>query len=77
LNNLSKALRASSAFRGAGGPDWWDEDGPPFGAGAPFDVPSRATVTRGVKRLQVLALSFGTMRTGIGFMHWNRVEGSK
>ena len=40
-------------------------------------VPSRATVTRGVNEMHSLALSFTGMRTGIGFRHWNRVEGSK
>lgn len=39
-------------------------------------VPSRATVTRGVKEAQSLALSFNGIRTGMGFRHWNRVEGS-
>ena len=64
LNNLSKALRASSGFRGAGGPPCpkgWEPE--------PFEVPSRATVTRGVNRLHSLAPSFTAMRTGIGFEH--------
>jgi len=74
LNSLSNALRASSAFRGAGGPALIAADG--WGADAPF-VPSRATVTRGVKSGHSLFLSFTAMRTGIGFMHWKRVEGSK
>ena len=74
LNNLSNALRASSALRGAGGPALTAADG--GGAEAPF-VPSRATVTRGANREQSLVLSLIAMRTGIGFMHWNRVEGSK
>lgn len=45
--------------------------------GGALAVPSRATVTRGVNRAQTLALSFMAIRTGIGFRHWNRVEGSK
>jgi hypothetical protein len=40
-------------------------------------VPSRATVTRGLNRAQSLALSLAAIRTGIGLMHWKRVEGSK
>jgi len=46
------------------------------GADAPL-VPSRATVTRGVKSEHSLFLSLTAMRTGMGFMHWKRVEGSK
>ena len=38
---------------------------------------SRATVTRGENSAQSLALSFTGIRTGIGFKHWNLVEGSK
>jgi len=64
LNNLSKALRASSGLRGTGGPA-----GPAACAPEPFEVPSRATVTRGVNRLHSLAPSFTAMRTGIGFEH--------
>lgn len=64
LNNLSKALRASSGLRGTGGPAC-----PAGWAPEPFDVPSRATVTRGVNRLHSLAASFTAMRTGIGFKH--------
>jgi len=63
LKSLSKALRASSALRGAGGPA--DGGG---GAEAPA-VPSRATVTRGLNEMQSFALSFTGMRTGIGFRH--------
>ena len=74
LKSLSNALRASSAFFGAGGPGLTAIDG--GGAEAPL-VPSRATVTRGVKSEQSLFLSLTAMRTGIGFMHWKRVEGSK
>ncbi len=40
-------------------------------------MPSRAIVTRGVNRAQVFALSFNAIRAGIGFRHWNRVDGSK
>ena len=65
LKSLSKALRASSALRDAGGPELV-EDG---GGGAVPAVPSRATVTRGLKEMQSLALSFTGMRTGIGFRH--------
>ena len=42
-----------------------------------LEVPSRATVTRGVKEMQSLLLSFEGIRTGMGLRHWNRVEGSK
>jgi len=54
LNNLSNALRASSAFLGAGGPPL------PFdrvGGGGVLLVPSRATVTRGEKSVHSFALS--------------------
>jgi hypothetical protein len=74
LNSRSNAFRASSAFRGAAGPIWVEGGG---GAEVPLDVPSRATVTRGANSEQVLVLSFNGIRTGIGFVHWNRVEGSK
>ena len=40
-------------------------------------VPSRATVTRGANSVHSLGLSFSAMRTGMGLLHWNRVEGSK
>ena len=66
LNSLSKALRASSALRDAGGPELVENEG---GGGAEPAVPSRATVTRGVKEMQSLALSFTGMRTGMGFRH--------
>ena len=74
LKSLSNALRASSALRGSGGPALSE------GAGIGADwlvVPSRATVTRGVKSGHWLVLSFKGMRTGMGFRHWNRVDGSK
>jgi len=74
LNSLSKALRASSRLRGIGGPGF-ETWGP--AAAAPFEVPSRATVTLGRNRPQSLALSFTGIRRGIGFRHWKRVEGSK
>ena len=71
LKSLSKALRASSAFRGAGGPAGG-------GAGCPLlETPSRAMVTRGAKSGQSLALSFTAILAGIGLRHWKRVEGSK
>ena len=47
------------------------------GADGMHDVPSSATVTRGVNSVHSLALSLTGMRTGIGFRHWNRVDGSK
>jgi len=50
------------------------------GAGAaetPEDVVSRATVTRAENNSHGFAWSFDAIRTGIGFKHWNRVEGSK
>ena len=52
--------------RGAGGPEWFDEGG---GGDDIFDVPSRATVTRGLNRVQSFALSFTGMRTWMGFKH--------
>jgi len=76
LNSRSNAFRASSALRGAGGPPVMCDAGG-GGADVPFDVPSLATVTRGVNRVQVFVLSFSGIRTGIGFMHWKRVDGSK
>ena len=66
LKSLSKALRASSALREAGGPELVEVVG--GGAEGPA-VPSRATVTRGLKETQLLALSFTGMRTGMGFRH--------
>ena len=41
------------------------------------DAESRATVTLGENNAHSLAWSFTGMRTGIGFRHWNRVDGSK
>src|SRR4051794_25496344 len=76
LNNRSNAFRASSALRGAGGPPTIC-DGWVGGAEAPLDVPSRATVTLGANSVQVFVLSFSGIRSGMGFRHWNRVEGSK
>ncbi len=75
LKRRSKALRASSALRGAGGPPWGTEVDCEAAAGA--DVPSRATVTRGLNDVQSLLLSLLGIRIGIGFRHWKRVEGSK
>jgi hypothetical protein len=66
LKSLSKALRASSALREAGGPELFAVGG--GGAEGPA-VPSRATVTRGLKEAHSLALSFEGMRTGMGFRH--------
>src|ERR1039458_197762 len=51
-----------------------------LGAGGALAGPSRgrgARVTRGENIVQSLALSLRTMRTGMGFRHWKRVEGSK
>lgn len=64
--------RASVALLGAG----------TLLAGIPEPFPlgvaeSRATVTRGLNRSHSLAVSFGEIRTGIGFRHWKRVDGSK
>ena len=73
LNSRSKALRASLALLG----------GAIFGSGAEpregseAGEASRATVTRGEKSVQSFRLSLTAIRTGIGFRHWNRVEGSK
>jgi len=53
-------------LRDIGGPELGEAEG--GGAEGPA-VPSRATVTRGLKETQVLALSFTGMRTGIGFRH--------
>jgi len=68
LNSRSKALRAASGDVGA------SMAGPGGGAAA---LPSLATVTRGENSAQSLALSFIAMRAGMGFWHWNRVDGSK
>src|ERR1019366_25369 len=72
LKSLSKALRASSELRGAGGPTFTGG-----GAGWLPAVPSRATVTRGVNRLHAFILSFTGIRAGMGFRHWKRIDGSK
>src|SRR6202040_3595666 len=75
LNRLSNAARASLALRGSvrgtpeTGPTPYEEEG--------CAAPSRATVTRGLNRSHWLAWSFTTIRTGTGFRHWNRVDGSK
>ena len=72
LNSRSKALRASLALLG----------GAIFGSGTELrggieaGEAFRATVTRGEKSVQSFRLSLTAMRTGIGFRHWNRVEGS-
>lgn len=66
LNRLSKAARASAGVRG-------ELTTGPFAV----VVASRATVTRGENNSHWLASSFGKIRAGIGFRHWNRVEGSK
>src|ERR1700691_3964827 len=39
--------------------------------------PSLTTVSRGINDWQLLAPSFGEIRSGIGFKHWKRVDGSK
>jgi len=41
------------------------------------DEASRATVTRGENNVHRFAWSFTGIRTGIGLVHWKRVEGSK
>src|ERR1039457_3280141 len=71
LKSLSKAWRASSELRGAGGPTSIGT------AAGTLLVPSRATVTRGINELHSLALSFMAMRTGMGLRHWKRMDGSK
>jgi hypothetical protein len=64
LNKLSNAARASLALRG---PDIVLWSGTlPFGTAV---MPSRATVTRGAKRLQSLAWSLRGMRTGTTLRH--------
>ncbi|HMJ62029.1 MAG TPA: hypothetical protein VK493_09715 [Bryobacteraceae bacterium] len=72
MNKLSNAARASLALRGA--------ECEPFSAnlaaGAEGSA-SRATVTRGENSSHELGWSFNTMRSGIGFRHWKRVEESK
>ena len=73
LNNRSKASRASLALRGGG--VFMPGAGLPPLPGAL--VTSRATVTRGENRAHSLPWSFIGIRTGIGFVHWNRVDGSK
>src|ERR1039457_7421987 len=71
LKSLSKAWRASSELRGAGGPTSIGT------AAGTLLVPSRATVTRGINELHSLTLSFMAMRTGMGLRHWKRMDGSK
>jgi len=72
LKRLSKAARASLGVRTAAG----ETDG--AGALGPPDwTPSRMTVTRGLNSSHSLALSLYGIRAGIGFTHWNRVDGSK
>jgi len=71
LNRLSKAARASLALRGS----TICGTGAATGCGA--ETPSRATVTRGLNSSHVLTVPFGEIRTGTGFRHWKRVEGSK
>ncbi len=75
LNRRSKASRASLALRGGG------VFAPGTGArplpGICADDASRATVTRGENSVHTFAWSFKGMRTGIGLLHWKRVEGSK
>ncbi len=71
LNSRSNALRASLALR------WLALISGTGGFCEALPEASRATVTRGENNGQVLALSLTGMRTGIGFTHWNRVEGSK
>jgi hypothetical protein len=65
LNKLSKAARASAGVLGF------------VDAGPAAVVDSRATVTVEAKNSHWFAASLGEMRTGIGFKHWKRVEGSK
>lgn len=54
--------------------DVW-EPGTPAAFPALFD--SRATVTRGANNVHVFVWSFRAIRTGIGLVHWKRVDGSK
>ena len=68
LKRLSNAARASFGRRVSPGAIVGDG-----GAGAE----SRATVTRGLNNSHSFDWSFAAMRTGIGFRHWNRVDGSK
>lgn len=72
MKRLSNAVRASLGVRG-GCVTGFFAGAFPEDAGAT----SRATVTRGLKSSQVFAASLGEMRTGTGFKHWNRVDGSK
>jgi hypothetical protein len=68
LNRLSNATRASLGLRGAGA----------FcGSGTLALAASRATVTRGLNHVHSFGWSFPAIRAGIGFRHWNRVDGSK
>jgi len=72
LKRLSKIARASVALFGTG----------TFCVGIPDPFPlgwaeSRATVTRGLNSSHSLPVSFGEIRTGTGFRHWKRVDGSK
>jgi hypothetical protein len=71
LKSALNALRASEELRGP-----WPLLAAGEGGWAEGDA-SRATVTRGSNNVQSLALSFTAIRTGMGFRHWKRVEGSK
>ena len=72
LKRRSNASRASVALRGAGALT------PEIGCRPAFcPETSRATVTRGENNVQLFAWSLIGMRTGMGFMHWKRVEDSK
>src|SRR5690349_20909734 len=70
LKRLSKAARASLGLRGVGVEAAITG---PLLAGAA----SRATVTRGLNNWQSFVWSLRGIRTGMGFRHWKRVDGSK
>jgi len=67
LNRLSNAARASLGVRGVGLAVMLTL----------AEVASLATVTRGLNHVHSLAWSLTAIRAGMGFRHWNRVEGSK
>jgi hypothetical protein len=57
--------------------DWGDTSGRDPFMPLPLGNPSRATVTLGENKLHWFPASLIGIRSGIGFKHWKRVDGSK
>jgi hypothetical protein len=74
LKRLLNAARASFAVRGVTDAD--ASGRVPF-VPLPLAWPSRATVTLGENMVHSLAASLIAIRSGMGFKHWNLVDGSK